>query len=136
MQSEVTGQMYYKYFALCFTKYIEAHCVILHKHTHCSIKLCIFIYVFVYISVSAVLFIESALFDKDVSCLNRPDCWLKYVMLVLRNTLNIAKSHQVSTLSCLIWKSVSKYNKYIFTWKAQMIILRFTVFLFFFSFCV
>lgn len=55
-------------------------------------------------------------------------------MLVLRNTLNIAKSHQVSTLSCLIWKSVSKYNKYIFTWKAQIIFFKIHSFSFFFLF--
>lgn len=126
MQSEVTGQIYYEYFALCFMKYIEVHCVILHTHTLFHQNVYFYVCICIYFCIDCSLHRICTVWQR---------CELfkqaRLLVKVRHNTLNIAKSHQVSTLSCLIWKSVSKYNKYIFTWKAQIIFFKIHSFSFF-----
>lgn len=76
-------------------------------------------YLCIYFSICSSLYRNSTVWQ--VSCLNRPLRLLVKIchILVLYSSLNIVKSHGFNTLSWLILKSLSKYIKCIFYWKAQ-----------------
>lgn len=92
MQSRVTGQKYYRYFALCLWNILQ-RIVILNTCYHQNVfYVCIYVYIF-----ESVYFPHSAQFYK-LSVVETGQSVREHHVWMLENCCNLDSSHQLSTL--------------------------------------